>query len=274
MTIVLLIKTISIALIEGLTEFIPVSSTGHMILLGNYIQFTGEKAATFEIFIQAGAILAALVIYRDRFAPFLPRRLKERSWIPDALWGHHSPNGIQIILAILPMVLVGAFAYETIKGVLFSPLTVAIGLIVGGVLMIIVELIPQTRNIQEIQDIGYKKAFLIGLGQCLSTWPGMSRSGSTMITGLLLGIRHKTIADFSFIIAVPLMIAAVGYDLLKTWDVLSIEDIPQFSIGFIVAFVVAWLSIRWFLSILSKIKLIPFGIYRIIIGIITLMLIH
>jgi undecaprenyl-diphosphatase len=268
--IILYLKAILIAVVEGLTEFIPVSSTGHMILIGNFIQFTGENAATFEIFIQAGAILAVVMIYWSTFSSLIPTKLAPRHFFNSIFKGESNPTGLHILLSITPIMIIGFLLYDVIKTHLFSPITVSIGLIVGGLFMLVVEFLPIKQTICRMEDISYRQSFLIGIGQCLAVWPGMSRSGSTMITGLLLGIKHKPIADFSFIIAVPVMFAAVIFDLLKSLSFLEITDIGYFGIGFIVAFFVAWASIKWFLNILTRVHLIPFGVYRIILGCISL----
>ncbi len=267
---IIYLQTILIAVIEGLTEFIPVSSTGHMILFGHFIQFTGEKAATFQIFIQAGAILAVVFIYRERFLGLLPHKLNPTDIYRSLFNGNTHPTGLHILLAIMPIMIVGLYLYSIIKSQLFSPVTVSLGLIVGGLLMVIVELLPIRYSVCKLEEISYRQSFLVGLGQCLAVWPGMSRSGSTMITGLLLGIKHKPIADFSFIIAVPVMFAAVSYDLMKSWRLLELSDAGYFIIGFLITFGVAWVSIKWFLRVLTRVRLIPFGIYRIIIGGISL----
>lgn len=264
------LKAFFIAIIEGLTEFIPISSTGHMILVGNFIQFTGEKAASFEIFIQLGAILAATIIYKESFLGLIPGKSRKQSFIKTVLSGESSPTGFQFILAVSPILIAGLLLYKIIKTQLFSPLVVSIGLIIGGILMIIVEYLPIKKHTDQLQKITSKQALIIGLGQCMAIWPGMSRSGSTMITGLVLGIKHKAIADFSFIIAVPVMFLAVCYDLLKSWNHLDISDIGYFSIGFVVAFIIAWGSIKWFLKILTRFRLVPFGVYRILLGLFSL----
>jgi undecaprenyl-diphosphatase len=270
LSVPIFLKAVLIAVVEGLTEFIPISSTGHLILLGNFIHFTGDKAATFQIFIQGGAILAVVFLYWDRFIGLIPRRRQDTSFFRQAFLGSSYPNGLQIGLAIVPIMLAGLFLYGYIRDYLFNPLTVAAGLITGGVMMILVEYLPIPKTVTTLKDIRYGRALMIGLGQCLAVWPGMSRSGSTMITGLLLGVRHQVIADFSFIIAVPVMLAAVGYDLLKSWHFLSLGDIPIFVSGFIIAFAVALASIKWFLKVLERLHLVPFGIYRILIGIVSL----
>ncbi len=259
------LNSVIIAIVEGLTEFIPISSTGHMILVGDLLAFTGEKAATFEIFIQLGAILAAFLIYREKFKGLIPQKEKGNR-IKQIFAGDSSPTGLHFIWSVFPIIIAGFLLHTVIKTHLFNPVTVAMGLIAGGILMIIVERLPVKRTIETVEEITLKQAFIIGIGQCLAVWPGMSRSGSTMITGLLIGIKHKAVADFSFIIAVPVMCAAVGYDLIKSWHLLSLGDLPYFLLGFTVAFVVGWASIKWFLKILNRLKLMPFGVYRILLG--------
>jgi len=262
----LYVKSILLAVIEGLTEFIPVSSTGHMILLGNFIHFTGEKAASFEIFIQLGAILAVVVIYRDKFLGLVPRFDPSETFLRVLFYGEKRPTSLHIFLAIIPILIAGFLSYRVIKQVLFNPVTVSIALILGGLIMIVVEYLPIKRKIELLENITLKQSLLIGIGQCFAIWPGISRSGSTMVTGLVLGIRHKPIAEFSFIIAVPVMLAAVIYDLFKSWHLLEAGDFGYFICGFIIAFFVAWASIKWFLKMLTMVTLIPFGIYRILIG--------
>ena len=260
------LKAIILGIVEGLTEFIPISSTGHMILIGDIIQFTGEKASTFEVFIQLGAILAIVIIYKKRFIGLIPYPTPGKTifnQLPD-------DNAIltvrHIIVAIVPFLIVGFLMHGVIKEHLFNPVTVAMGLIVGGVLMIIVECLSVKKTVESVDDLSLKQCFLIGLGQCFTVWPGISRSGSTMITGLLIGVKHKPVADFSFIIAVPVMCAAVGYDMLKSLKFLEISDLSYFLIGFLISFIVARASVKWFLKVLTTIKLIPFGIYRILLG--------
>lgn len=263
-------KAALLAVLEGLTEFIPVSSTGHMILLGDLIQFTGEKASVFEIFIQLGAILAVVLIYKEKFLGLIPGVQSKKSFFSDLFFGKSVPTGMHIFVAIVPILIAGFLLHQTIKNHLFGPITVAIGLIIGGLLMIIIERLPIKQETEVVEDITLKQAFIIGLGQCMAVWPGMSRSGSTMVTSLLVGVRHKPAADFSFIIAVPVMCAAVAYDLLKSWHILEWSDLSYFMLGFFIAFAVAWLSIKWFLHVLTKVRLTPFGIYRILLGSFTL----
>jgi len=237
-----------------------------MILFGDLIGFVGEKAESFTVFIQLGAILAAFLIYKERFFGLIPTHT-QGGFFKNLFWGQSRPTASHFIAACLPISLVGLVLYKIIKEQLFSVEVVAIGLIVGGVLMILIELLPNKRfSAEALEQISLKQAFLIGLGQCMAIWPGMSRSGSTMVTSLLVGVKHRAAADFSFIVAVPVMVAAVGYDLYKSWHLLETADAGYFALGFFTAFGVAWLSIRWFLTVLARLGLIPFGIYRILVG--------
>lgn len=260
------LKAFLVAVLEGLTEFIPVSSTGHMILFGDLIQFTGEKAHSFEVFIQLGAILAAFFVYKEKYFGLLPHPTKGEGFVHSLFLGTSRPTVSHILLGIVPILIAGFLLHKIIKEHLFSPLTVAIGLIVGGVLMILADRLPLKQRATQVEQVTLRQALIIGFGQCLAVWPGMSRSGSTMVTGLFAGVGHRAAADFSFIIAVPVMVAAVGYDLLKSWHFLELADLPYFALGFVTAFVVALASIRWFLGVLGRLKLTPFGLYRIAIG--------
>jgi len=265
----LYIKAILTSVVEGLTEFVPVSSTGHMILFDRWIDFSGPQAETFTVFIQLGAILAAFLIYRQQFLGLIPQAGDE-PFLKRLLSGASRPTVLHFVVAVLPILVVGLLLHKIIKERLFSADVVAYGLIIGGILMIIVEKLPKKLKTVTVEQITVKQAFIIGIGQCMAVWPGMSRSGSTMVTSLLIGIKHKAAADFSFMVAVPVMVAAVGYDLLKSWSFLSIDDLGYFAVGFVVAFVVAWFSIRWFLNVLGSLGLVPFGIYRIAMGALVL----
>lgn len=259
-----IIIAIILGIIEGLTEFLPISSTGHLILVSHLLNFSGEDAKTFTIFIQLGAILAICFIYRVRLLTIFQIR---------ALKKHHQFNAYHVLLGIFPAMLVGFLFHNIIKTYLFSPKTVVLGLILGGILMIYAEYRKSTPTVNNLDALSYKQAFMIGVFQCLAVWPGFSRAGSTMSGGLIVGTDHKTAAEFSFIIAVPIMFAATGYDLLKSFPFLSVNDIPIFVIGFITAFLVAILAVTTFLKILQKIKLTPFAIYRFIIAGIFIVLI-
>jgi undecaprenyl-diphosphatase len=252
-------------IVEGLTEFIPVSSTGHLIMVGEMIGYTGEKAATFEIVIQLGAILAVLLLYRERFVRFFSGFNTEMLKLPTGNDGNNNElNLVHIAIAILPVMAVGFFSHKYIKQYLFSSATVVIGLVVGGIIMIAVERkLLKNPATTDLDSITYHQALWVGLAQCCALWPGVSRSGATIVGGLLGKMDHRTSAEFSFLIAVPVMFVATAYDLIKSWDLLGADDLIMLAVGFIVSFIFAWLSVVTFLKILSKWKLSPFGWYRI-----------
>jgi undecaprenyl-diphosphatase len=245
-----------IGLLEGLTEFIPVSSTGHMIIAGHMLGFTGERADAFEIFIQLGAILAVAFLYRDRFLGLIPRGVPAAGRF--AGW-----RGLFLLgVTTAPALLVGKLAHHVIKERLFSPLTVAIGLVVGGVGLILIEVFRPRTRIDRLDAIGLREAVWVGVFQCFALWPGMSRAGSTIIGGMLAGVDRKTTAEYSFLAAVPVMIAATGYDLYKSRGFLHASDAPLFAVGFLAALVSAWVAVRFFIGFLGKHTLKGFGWYR------------
>ncbi|NPV89628.1 MAG: undecaprenyl-diphosphate phosphatase [Firmicutes bacterium] len=250
------IIAVILGIVEGLTEFIPVSSTGHLIIAGNLLGFSGVKAATFEVFIQLGAIAAVVLVYRSRFIGLLTR-WKDTRFL----------NLIHIIAAMAPALLLGYLLHDIVKHNLFSVQTVLIGLVMGSVLLFVAaSRAGGLRKTDSLDDITVFQAFIIGVFQCLSLWPGFSRSGSTIAGGILSGLSFSAAAEFSFIVAVPIMFAATGYDLIKSYHYLSLNDIPLFAIGFTVSFLVAWLAIVWFLRVLNKLGLSPFAWYRIAIA--------
>lgn len=247
-----------IGIVEGLTEFLPISSTGHMILVGSLLGFEGEKASVFEVFIQLGAILSVLILYRDKFlAMFKPRAIN--------IWGN-GLTAMHVMVGIVPVMGIGYLLHKPIKSYLFSPYTVIIGLVLGAVLMLVAEKASKRPVTRDVDHMTIKQAFFVGLFQILSLWPGFSRSGSTIAGGLFLGMSRKAAADFSFIIAVPLMLVACVYDLLKIWNKLSTDDFTMLAIGFIVAFITAYISIIWFLRFLNNSTLASFAYYRFIIA--------
>lgn len=249
---------IILGIIEGLTEFIPVSSTGHMIIVGDWLKFKSDTAATFEIFIQLGAILAVVVLYRQRFLSLFDKKAS----------GLSGTDGIKkIAIACIPAFILGFLFHSIIKEHLFSVTTVAWALIVGGVVMIVVERrLDGGSSSKDLDFITPRQALKIGLFQCFALWPGMSRSASTIIGGLLCGVSRVAAAEFSFIIAVPVMCAAVGYDLLKSASQIAVSDISFFAVGFIVSFFVAVIAIKFFIELLKRFTLVPFGWYRIALG--------
>ena len=255
MFLILSLKAIALGIVEGLTEFIPVSSTGHLLIAEHFIKLNTSNTASFSISIQLGAILAVIFIYKDIFSPFL----SPKKWF--------SKQAKTIIVATLPVLIIAFLFYSKIKSALnskYNILIVAIGLIFGSILMILVEkVIKPKEKTKDINHLTFKQSLMIGLFQCLSLFPGFSRSGSTIIGGLWCKCNHQTAASFSFIIAVPVMLAAVSYDLLKIATQLTLLDLYLISIGFISSFIIGYLSIITFIKILKKLKLFPFALYRI-----------
>lgn len=249
------IIAVIIGVVEGLTEFLPISSTGHMILAGSLLGFEGEKASVFEVFIQLGAILSVLIYYRKKFVDMF-KNTKNKNKL----------SLMHVAAGILPVMAIGYLLHKPIKEFLFSPFTVIIGLILGAILMLFAEKKSMKTIVKNVDDMTIRQAVFVGLFQILSLWPGFSRSGSTISGGLLLGLSRTVAAEFSFIIAVPLMIVACTYDLLKVWSKLTIGDLQMISIGFVVAFIVAYFSIVWFLRFLNKSTLSAFAYYRIILS--------
>lgn len=243
-------------IVEGLTEYLPISSTGHLILVGSWLGFTGETAKTFEIFIQLGSILAIAVLYRHRFYSFLTLSQFQKKGL----------NLLHIFFGILPAFILGFALHDLIKNTLFSPYVVVFALLAGAILMIAAQLAKRKVTAESLDQLTYRQAFLIGMFQTLALWPGFSRAGATISGGLLLGTSYKTAAEFSFLVAVPVMIGATGLDLIKSLDVLRPQDFGIFAIGFVTAFVVAMIAVVTFLKVLNRWKLIPFAIYRILLA--------
>lgn len=250
-----------IGVIEGLTEYIPVSSTGHMIIVGHMLNFTGILADVFDVFIQLGAILSVIVVYRHKFVYMM----NTHHWFKKT-----GPSLLNLAIAMFPACTIGYFCHGVIKNKLFSPATVIIGLVIGGLFMILAEKLHKKFVITDVDRITSLDALKIGLFQCLSLWPGFSRSGSTIAGGLFLGISRKAAADFSFIMAVPLMFMACIYDLYKVAGQLSAHDFILLAIGFITSFIVAYASIIWFLRFLNKSTLTGFALYRFAVALVAL----
>ncbi|NIK67001.1 undecaprenyl-diphosphate phosphatase [Paenibacillus sp. BK720] len=251
-------------IIEGLTEFLPVSSTGHLILSGKLLSFTGDKADTFEIIIQLGAILAVAVIYWRRILSLLGiGRLTsdiagdQQDQLPGRL------NLLHVILACLPAMVMGLVLHSFITSYLFSAYTVLAGLVFGGIFMLFGESSKSSSAPSGgLDQITYKQAIAIGVFQCLALWPGFSRSGATIAGGLLAGVGYRAATNFSFLIAIPMMVAASGFELLKSYNTLTASDTVFFITGFLVAFAVALVAVITFLKLLERFKLAPFAYYR------------
>jgi undecaprenyl-diphosphatase len=247
-----------LGIVEGLTEFIPVSSTGHLIVAGHLLGFEGARAGTFEVFIQLGAMLAVVLLYKERF--FRLCRTQTSA-------GFAGRRGIILLaLTTVPALVFGFMTHGFIKEYLFTPATVALGLGLGGAIILLMErfLPPVKKN--GLDALNYADAAAVGLCQCLALWPGMSRSACTIVGAMAVGIERETAAQYSFLAAVPVMVAATVLDLYKSSAILQASDLPMFGIGFVVSFVAACLAIKFFLRFLGSHTLVPFGWYRIIIA--------
>ncbi len=257
MTLELTAIAVILGLVEGITEFIPVSSTGHLIVAGQMLGFTGERASVFEVAIQLGAIMAIAWIYRVRFLT-VARTLGSSATSRRLV--------VNLAVAFLPAAIAGFLFHDLIKQKLFSPTVVAGTLVVGGVLMLVIERWKPRVTTTDVDEIGVGTALGIGLAQVLSLVPGTSRSAATIMGAYVLGCSRRAAAEFSFFLAVPVMVAATGYDLLKSRDLLAASDLPFFALGFITAFVSALVVVKAFLAYVSRADFSGFAWYRIAAG--------
>jgi len=252
-----IIQAIIIGIIEGFTEFLPISSTGHMIVASRFLGI--EESAlmkAYEVIIQLAAILAVMLIYREKI-----------SFKKIDLW-------MKLFVAFLPLAIVGFIFKDVIKS-LFNVQTVAWMFIIGGIIFLIVEYFYKEKefHVKEVERVSYRQALWVGFAQIFSLVPGTSRAGATIVGGLLTGMDRKTSSDFSFLLAIPVMGAVSGYDMLKHYQDFADANWGAFVVGFVVAFVVAYITVKLFLVFIQKFTFVPFGIYRIIFGIILLMVV-
>lgn len=269
MDIILALKAIIMGLVEGFTEFLPISSTGHLILAGSLINFTGEVAQVFEIAIQAGAILAVMWEYRARLGAVLagmtsvPRQQK---------------LVVNLIVAFLPAAILGFLFSKAIKAHLFTPVPVAAAFIVGGFVILWAErrhkVLPGAHRIETVDDMTIVDAFKVGCAQCFALIPGTSRSGATIIGGMLFGLSRTAATEFSFFLAIPTLLAATVYSVFKARHDLHAADLPLFLIGGVAAFISAFLCVRWLLRFISTHDFTGFAWYRIVFGVIILVTAH
>jgi undecaprenyl-diphosphatase len=260
--IVLLVKAAIMGIVEGLTEFLPISSTGHLILAGSLLGFDDDKAKVFDIAIQTGAIFAVILVYWEKIHSTivaLPRQPKARRF------------ALNVLIGFLPAVVLGLLFGKMIKAHLFTPMVVASTFIIGGFIILWAEKRPPgSVRIEHVDDMTPWDALKVGLVQCLAMIPGTSRSGATIIGGMLLGLSRKAATDFSFFLAIPTLIGAGVYSLYKERALLSAVDIPLFAVGLVFSFVSAWFCVRWLLRYISTHDFIPFAWYRIAFGIVVL----
>jgi undecaprenyl-diphosphatase len=261
----LLAKAALLGLIEGVTEFIPVSSTGHLILASRWLGETGDAAKTFDIFIQLGAILAIVWLYRARLTHTLlaaGREPASRRFL------------LNLAIAFLPAAIVGFLAHDWIKARLFTPVVVAAALVAGGLLILLIEWLQPRERVADVADVRPPTALGIGLAQVLSLVPGTSRSGATIMGGYALGLSRRAATEFSFFLSIPVMFAATLYDLLKSRGALGAADIPAFAVGFTVSFVSALVVVKAFLGYVSRHSFSVFAWYRIALGAVILLLLQ
>jgi undecaprenyl-diphosphatase len=269
MDLILALKAIVMGLVEGFTEFLPISSTGHLILAGSLLNFTGEKVKVFEIAIQAGAILAVMWEFRKRIAAVLAGLTsdpKQQRFV------------INLVVAFVPAALLGLAFSKMIKAKLFAPVPVALAFIVGGLVILWVEnrnkKRPSKPRVESVDDMTVVDALKIGFAQAFALIPGTSRSGATIIGGMLFGLSRKASTEFSFFLAIPTLLAATVYSVYKERALLSMADLPLFGIGGIAAFISAFLCVRWLLRYISSHDFTVFAWYRILFGIVILASAH
>ncbi|MBM3395314.1 MAG: undecaprenyl-diphosphate phosphatase [Betaproteobacteria bacterium] len=258
---ILLLKALILGVVEGLTEFLPISSTGHLILAGVLLEFNDAKGKVFELAIQTGAMLAVVWEYRRRFAAVLGGLASERAAQRFAL---------NVAIAFVPAALLGLLFGKHIKAHLFAPVPVALAFIVGAVIILWVESRPRPARVDSVDDMTPVDALKVGLAQCFALIPGTSRSGATIIGGMMFGLSRKAATEFSFFLAVPTLMAAGAYDTYKNRDLLSVNDLPMFAVGLFAAFVSAYLCIRWLIRFVATCDFKPFAWYRIVFGIVVL----
>jgi undecaprenyl-diphosphatase len=272
MELVLFVKAALMGIVEGLTEFLPISSTGHLILAGSLLDFArqvgDDKAKVFDIAIQTGAIFAVILVYWQR--------------VRDTITGLGSDPKAQrfalnVVVGFLPAVVLGLAFGKVIKAHLFTPTVVATTFILGGVIILFAEKLAAARpapRVRTVDDLSVMDALKVGLVQCLALVPGTSRSGSSIIGGMLFGLSRKAATDFSFFLGIPTLIGAGAYSIYKERALLSLDDLPLFSVGLVFAFLSAWVCVRWLIKYVSSHDFIPFAWYRIAFGLLILATAH
>lgn len=268
MDLLLLLKAVILGVVEGLTEFLPISSTGHLILVGSLLNFNDEKGKVFEIVIQFGAILAVCWEFRVKIAQViagLGSDVKARRF------------AVNVIVACIPAVVLGLLFGKHIKAVLFNPIVVATAFIIGGVIILLVERhnrgnveAGKLPRVNSIDDLSLTDALKVGFAQCLALVPGTSRSGATIIGGMMFGLERRVATEFSFFLAIPILFGATVYELYKSRSILAVDDIGLFGVGFVAAFISAFICVRWLLRYIASHDFTAFAWYRIAFGLLVL----
>ena len=266
MDIALLTKAVVMGIVEGLTEFLPISSTGHLILAGALLGFDDDKAKVFDIAIQTGAIFAVILVYWQKI----------RKTVVDLPTQKQAQQlALNVLIAFLPAVVLGLLFGKAIKAHLFTPVVVATTFIVGGFIILWAEKRQAAGGnavrVTDADDMTWKDALKVGLVQCFAMVPGTSRSGATIIGGMLLGLSRKAATDFSFYLAIPTLMGAGAYSLYKERALLSMADVPMFSVGLVVSFLSAWVCVRWLLRFIASHSFTGFAYYRIAFGVVVLL---
>jgi undecaprenyl-diphosphatase len=265
MDIILALKALIMGLVEGFTEFLPISSTGHLILAGSLLNFTGEIAKVFEIAIQAGAILAVMWEYRARIGAVLAGLTSD---------ARQQRLVLNLVIAFIPAAVLGLLFNKAIKAKLFAPLPVALAFIIGAVVILWAErrhkAMPAAARVETVDDMSFVDALKVGCAQAFALIPGTSRSGATIIGGMLFGLSRKAATEFSFFLAIPTLLAATAYSMIKERALLSSADLPLFAIGALAAFFSAFLCVRWLLRYISSHDFSAFAWYRIVFGLVIL----
>jgi undecaprenyl-diphosphatase len=265
MELPLLVKALILGVVEGITEFLPVSSTGHLILVGDLLDFNNEKGKLFEIVIQCGAILAIVWEYRAKLTPVVARLHTD----PQAR--HFATN---LLIAFLPVAILGLMFGKAIKDVLFKPVPVAVAFIVGGLIILWAEHRKHEIRVGDVDELTWSDALKIGLAQTLALIPGTSRAGATIIGGLFFGLSRRAATEFSFFLAIPVLFAASAYELFKHRSTLSADDLGMLGVGLVAAFASAFVCVRWLLRYISRHDFTAFAWYRIGFGIVVLVTAH
>ncbi|NLF54428.1 MAG: undecaprenyl-diphosphate phosphatase [Thauera phenolivorans] len=261
MDLPLLLTALVLGIVEGLTEFLPISSTGHLIVLGDLLGYNDDASKVFKIVIQLGAILAVCWDYRERLLHIAGTLTTERA----------SQRFVGLLfVGFLPAAVLGLMFHATIKSLLFNPITVATALVIGGVVILYVEKRAYHPRIHAVDAMRWSDALKVGFAQALAMIPGTSRSGATIMGGLIFGLSRKSAAEFSFFLAIPTMFAATVYDLYKNWALLRLEDLPVFAVGFVASFVAAMWAVRGFIKFISNHTFVGFAWYRIVFGLVVL----
>lgn len=257
MDFILLFKALVLGIVEGVTEFLPISSTGHLIVVGDLLNYNDEQSKVFKIVIQLAAILAVCWYFRARISQVVSGLRADPV---------QQRFATLIFVGFLPALVLGFLFHSTIKAYLFNPITVAAALIVGGFVILFIEKRGYQPRFETVDEMSWREALWVGFAQAIAMFPGVSRAGATIMGGLVFGMSRKAATEFSFFLAIPTMLAATVYDVYKNWALLRLDDLPVFAVGFVAAFIAAMLTVKGLLKFVSNHTFVPFAWYRIVFG--------